>query len=150
MRSKRNTAFARDQRGTTLIVALMMLLVITLLGIASIRMSGSSMMVVGNMQARKFTENLAFQAIEETMSSIAPFNDRLLLVQPAQPALVTISVSPRSCVFSVPATGYSAVAALTPEDNIWEFAVTVDDSLTGARTRMVQGAKIRQLAGACQ
>jgi Tfp pilus assembly protein PilX len=140
----------RRERGHTLLIALVMLVVITLLGIAGIRMSGSSLMVVGNMQARKFTENLALQAIEETMSSIAPFNNRLQLVQPAQPAFVTISVSPRTCVFSVPAAGYSATAPLTPEDNVWEFAVTVDDNLTGARTRMVQGAKMRQLAGACQ
>lgn len=140
----------RRERGHTLLIALVMLVVITLLGIAGIRMGGSSLMVVGNMQARKFTENLALQAIEETMSSIAPFNNRLQLVQPAQPAFVTISVSPRNCVFSVPAAGYSAIAPLTPEDNVWEFAVTVDDNLTGARTRMVQGAKMRQLAGACQ
>jgi len=52
-------------------------------------------------------------------------------------------------VFSSPAAGYSAVATISPEDNIWEFDVRVTDSFTGAKTRMVQGTKIRQLSGAC-
>ena len=139
----------RTQQGTTLLVVLVMLVIITLLGITGIRMSGSNLLVVGNMQARKFTENLALQAIEQTMSSIAPFNNKTLAVTPAAPALTTITVSNRSCMFSAPAPGFSAVAMLTPEDNIWEFTVTVRDALTGARTVMTQGAKIRQLAGYC-
>lgn len=141
---------ASRQRGTTLLVVLVMLVAITLLGITGIRMSTSSLMVIGNMQSRKYTEGIALQAIEQTMSTIAPFNTPTLAVTPTPPSgLISIAVSNRTCMFSAPASGYSAVAALTPEDNIWEFTVTVTDSLTGARTVMTQGAKIRQLAGYC-
>jgi hypothetical protein len=56
-------------------MVLVMLVVITLFGIAGIRMSTSSLTVVGNMQARKFTENYARLAIEQIMNSIQPFNN---------------------------------------------------------------------------
>jgi len=137
------------QRGATLLVVLVMLVVITLLGIASIRMSSSSLLVIGNMQSRKFVENWALQGIEQVMNSIAPFNAPSSAVTVTVPSGVNIAVSNRTCQFSTPASGYSAIAAIVPEDNQWEFDVTVSDSFTGARTKMLQGVKIRQLAGSC-
>jgi len=139
----------KRQQGATLLVVLVMLVVITLLGIASIRISGSNLLVVGNMQSRKFVENYGLQAIEQVLNSIAPFNAPTSAVTVAAPAGLTVSVSNRTCTFSAPAPGTSAVSTIAPEDNNWEFSVTVTDSFTGARTSMVQGVKIRQLAGAC-
>ena len=139
----------KRQQGATLLVVLVMLVVITLLGIASIRISGSNLLVVGNMQSRKFVENYGLQAIEQVLNSIAPFNAPTSPVAVTAPAGLTVTVSNRTCTFSAPAPGTSAVSAIAPEDNNWEFSVTVTDSFTGARTSMVQGVKIRQLAGAC-
>ena len=139
----------KRQRGMTLLVVLVMLVVITLLGIASIRISGSNLLVVGNMQSRKLVENYGLQAIEQVMNSIAPFNAPTSAVAVTVPAGLAISVSNRTCTFSAPAAGTSAVSPIAPEDNNWEFSVSVSDSFTGARTTMVQGVKIRQLAGAC-
>jgi len=139
----------KRQQGATLLVVLVMLVVITLLGIASIRISGSNLLVVGNMQSRKFVENYGLQAIEQVLNSIAPFNAPTSAVAVAAPAGLTVSVSNRTCTFSAPAPGTSAVSTIAPEDNNWEFSVSVTDSFTGARTTMVQGVKIRQLAGAC-
>jgi hypothetical protein len=145
----------RRQEGTTLLVTLVMLVVITLLGIAAIRMSSSSLLIVGNMQAKRYVEDWGLQAIEQVLNSIAPFNSPAAPVQvtkpdgSALPAGVEITVSDRTCLFAAPAAGYSAVFSLAPEDNVWEFQVTVNDSFTGARSTMVQGARIRQLAGAC-
>ena len=145
----------KRERGVTLLVVLVMLVIITLLGIAAIRLSGSSMLVVGNMQARKFTENWAGQAIEQVLNNLNAFQvptSAVTVVAPgggSLPAGITAAVSNRTCVFSAPATGYSALATITPEDNTWEFSVTVTDSFTGSRTVMVQGARIRQLAGNC-
>lgn len=138
-----------SQKGATLFVVLVMLVVVTLLAIASIRMSGTSLLIVGNMQARRFVENNAQLAVEEVLNSIVPFNNPTLLVTVTAPAGLDVNVGERVCVQTSPATGYSAVAAISPEDNTWEFDVTVTDSFTGARTRMVQGTKIRQLSGAC-
>jgi Tfp pilus assembly protein PilX len=151
------------QRGTTLIVVLVMLVVLTLLAVAGMRMS---LQIVGNMQARRFFDNVAQQAIEDVMNSIAPFNVKdgavtlrsggATVSAPAgtavslpSPAGVQVTVSARTCLFSAPASGYSAVQPIVPEDNLWEFTVTVTDSFTQARTTMVQGSKIRQLALSC-
>ena len=166
------------QRGTTLVVVLVMLVVLTLLAVAGMRMSNSSLQIVGNMQARRFVENVASQTIEDVMNSIAPFNSPTANVtlrtggttvsaqttlvvpppgiQPApiytslpSPAGIKVAVYQRVCLFSVPAAGYSAVQPIVPEDNLWEFKVVVVDDFTQANTTMVQGAKIRQLAFSC-
>jgi len=138
-----------SQRGATLLVVLVMLIVLTLLAIASIRMSGTSMLIVGNMQARRFVENNAQLAVEEVLNSIGNFNNPTAPIAVTAPAGLTVAVGDRVCVQSSPAAGYSAVAPISPEDNTWEFDVTVTDSFTGARARMVQGTRIRQLSGAC-
>jgi type II secretory pathway pseudopilin PulG len=149
------------QRGATLLVVLVMLVVITLLGIAGIRMSTSSLTVVGNMQARKFTENHAQLAVEAVMNNIAPFNSPTGAITTSAgtgtdpmviysvPSGVGITVSDRTCIYSAAASGYSAVSSIAPEDNIWEYKVSVADSFTGAATKITQGAKIRQLSGSC-
>src|SRR5205085_3341698 len=64
----------RRERGATLLIVLVMLVVITLLAVAGMRMSNSSLQVVGNMQARKFAENVASQALEDVLNSVGPFN----------------------------------------------------------------------------
>ena len=156
----------RRERGATLLIVLVMLVVITLLAVAGMRMSNSSLQVVGNMQARKFAENVASQALEDVLNSIGPFNapngavtlrsggttvpaSPDVAVSLPSPAGVQVSVSARSCIYSAPAAGYSAVSAIAPEDNLWEFSVTANDTFTKATSTMVQGAKIRQLAGSC-
>jgi Tfp pilus assembly protein PilX len=152
----------RRQDGMTLIVVLVMLVVITLLAIAGMRMTNSSLLVVGNMQARKFVENNSLQIIEQMMSSIGPFNTPTTTFTCSSAAAgpdpqvlygmangITCNVTARTCQFSAPASGYSATSTVAPEDNIWEFDVTVDDTITGAHSKMKQGAKIRQLAGSC-
>jgi Tfp pilus assembly protein PilX len=137
------------QGGATLLVVLVMLVVMTLLGIASIRMSSTSLLIVGNMQARRFVENQAQLAVEQVLSSIDPFNNPTSVPVIAAPAGLTVTVGSRACVHSSPAAGYSAVAPISPEDNTWEFDVNVTDSFTGAKARMVQGTRIRQLSGSC-
>ena len=154
------------QRGATLIVVLVMLVVLTLLAVAGMRMSSSSLQIVGNMQARRFVENVAHQAVEDVMNSIVPFNSptgavtlrsggATVSASPGtaatlpSPAGVEVTVGARTCLFSAPASGYSAVQPIVPEDNLWEFSVSVRDTFTQATTSMVQGAKIRQLSGSC-
>jgi Tfp pilus assembly protein PilX len=139
----------QSQSGMTLLIALAMLVVITILGISAIRMTGSSMLVVGNMQWKRSTENIAMMAIEQTMNSSAPFANPTAPVTFTAPAGYTVTVGNRTCLRSTPASGYSALSAVAPEENIWEFTISVNDTITGAQSSMVQGAKIRQLAGSC-
>jgi len=140
----------KRERGATLLVVLVMLVVITLLGISGIKMGTASLQVVGNMQARKFTENWAQQASEQVMNTITPFNSPTAAVTiTGLPSGLTPTVTSRTCMYSAPASGYSAVSTIAPEDNIWEYEVTIVDTFTGARSHVVQGAKIRQLASSC-
>jgi hypothetical protein len=62
---------------------------------------------------------------------------------------MTITVSNRVCLGATPATGYSLAQQLVPEDDYWDFQVTVTDNVTGANTVVHQGAKIRMLANNC-
>ena len=157
----------KRQRGTTLLVVLVMLVVLTLLGIAGARMSSSSLQIVGNMQARKFVENYAEQAIEDVLNSVAPFNTPggavtlrnggatvaanpgAWVTLPPASLGIEVNVSARTCLYSAPAPGYSAVATLVPVDNLWEYSVATRDTVTKATASMVQGTKMRQLADSC-
>lgn len=57
------------QRGATLIVSLIMLLLITLLAVTSFRLGGSNLQIAGNMQQRKQGLAAAQSAVEQVVSS---------------------------------------------------------------------------------
>jgi Tfp pilus assembly protein PilX len=59
----------RSQRGATLFIALVMLVLITLLATSALNSSTMSLKVVGNMQARSEALNAAQHAIETVISS---------------------------------------------------------------------------------
>lgn len=59
----------RSQRGATLFIALIMLVLITLLAVSSLTSSTMSLKVVGNMQSRGEALNAAQEAIETVISS---------------------------------------------------------------------------------
>ena len=139
----------RAQRGITLLVVLIMLVVLTLFGIAGINVSTSNLQVVGNMQARKANEAVALQGVETVLSSIAPFNNPTAAVAFTPPTGYTATIANRVCLFATPAYGYSAVQPIVPEDTNWEVRVSVTDSVSGASTGITQGVKVRMLAGFC-
>lgn len=59
----------RSQRGATLLVALIMLVMITLFAISAFNTGTTNLKVVGNMQARSEALNVAQQAIETVVST---------------------------------------------------------------------------------
>lgn len=140
----------RRARGATLIVVLVMLIVLTLVGLSAINISSSNLKIVGNMQAKKNAEAVAWQASEFVMNSLSYFSNPTAAVPYVWPTgMTTSTISDRVCLFNAPATGYSAVIALAPEDNHWRYQVTVRDTLTNALVTIDQGAKVRMLAGNC-
>ncbi|HEU4851348.1 MAG TPA: hypothetical protein VFT37_04250 [Telluria sp.] len=75
MRATRNHPARRGrERGVTLIVALIMLVLITLLALTSFNIGKSNLQVVTNMQSKAEGEAAARQVIEETISSTRFFN----------------------------------------------------------------------------
>ena len=148
----------QPQRGATLLVVLVMLVMITLFVMSMIRLSSTNLKVVGNMQAQRALESAAQQAIEEKIGAIAFFNDAAGNTgQWAGNAAAitstvngyTVTISRPSCIFSLPATGYSATSNISPEDTNWEIVTSSTDPVTSAHTRIVQGVKIRLPAGNC-
>lgn len=140
--------FARKQRGATLIVSLIMLMVLTLFAVSAINLSSINLRIVGNMQAQKNMELVAQDAIERVLNSAAYFGPTAV-AQSFSIQGFDVDVTAPACVRSVPATGYSATSGISPEDNDWELIATVEDGLTGAALNLHQGVRIRMLAGNC-
>jgi Tfp pilus assembly protein PilX len=58
------------QQGATLVVGMIMLILISLLAVASFRLGKSDLLIVGNMQQRKQALSAAQQTIEQVISTI--------------------------------------------------------------------------------
>lgn len=154
----RNAACASRQRGMTLMVVLVMLVVITMFVMSMVRLSTTNLKVVGNMQAQRSLESAAQQAVEQKLSSITYFNDAInnTGTWPAGTNTVTstvngyvVNLARPVCVFSQPAEGNSATSSISPEDTQWELVTTSTDSITGASVQITQGIKMRLTAGSC-
>lgn len=135
------------QAGVVLVVSLLMLLVLSLLAVSAIGTSNTSLLIVNNMQSQQRAQALGQLGIERAISSIETFNN------PAQASLTidgeTVTVSKAECLAATPATGYSAVWELAPEDTTWEVTATVTEGASGARATVVQGVDTRLVAGSC-
>lgn len=69
-----NRGFAKKQRGVTLFVGLIMLILLTLLGISAFQSSNTNLKIVGNMQVRQETLAAAQTATEQVLSDPAFIN----------------------------------------------------------------------------
>lgn len=168
------TRTCRRQRGATLLVVLIMLVMVTLFVVSMIQLSGTNASVVGNMQAQKMVETEAAQAVEIATNKYDFFSDAinnqnawagnkttLTLAElwaaypPAgasgtTPAMQsTITISRPQCTFATTATGYSALSNVSPQDTAWDLQVNAVDSVTGAVTEIHQGIRMRLPAGSC-
>jgi Tfp pilus assembly protein PilX len=140
---------ARAQKGATLLVALIMLVMVTLFALTAVNISSVNLKIVGNMQSRQAVEMVATSAIEHTLSDVEYFYNSSSPVGFTAPEGMTVAVGNRQCLSAFPATGYSAVVAIAPEDTVWEVPVVVEDTLTNSTVTMTQGVGIRMLAGNC-
>jgi Tfp pilus assembly protein PilX len=63
------TSTVRRQRGSTLIIALIMLVLLTLFAITSLKTSKTNLLIVGNMQVKNEALNASQEAIEKVLST---------------------------------------------------------------------------------
>ena len=139
----------RKQRGATLVVGLVMLLVLTLLVVSSIRMSNTNLKVVGNMQVKGEAVAAAQQAIETLLSDVTNFytpaaHTTTVDINNDGTADYTVSVEVPVCLKLVPVDGYSnEFAESAPKDSYWDIKAVVTDTRTGASATIQQGAKVR-------
>jgi Tfp pilus assembly protein PilX len=144
-----NPRAIQRQRGATLLISLIMLVVLTLFAVSGFNLSSVNLRIAGNFQEQRTMEAVALQAIERVISTPAPFN-----VTPTPQTMTingyTVNVSAPQCNYFAAAKGYTKkVGELVPEDTDWEIRATVNDPASGAQATIVQGVRIRLLAGNC-
>lgn len=139
------------QRGATLIVALIMLLLFTLLVSGAFRLSGTNLQAVGNMQVRE--EGLA--AAEQAIEGIIPtdfidagtqtptidinndgVDDYNVVIQP--PACIKVSLAQATAQSSV------QLAALSSNtwNTVWEIVATATDQRTSTSVTIRTGIRV--------
>lgn len=175
----RPAPIARRERGMTLLVSLIMLMVITMFAVSMVRLSNTSMAAVANMQGQKVVETEALQAVEIAVGKFSFFDDVVANNGAGQNAWASsassisyatlwagytpagagttapatqssaITIARPQCVYSQRTTGYSALSENAPEDTYWNIQVVATDSFTGATTEMHQGIAMRLPYGNC-
>lgn len=140
----------RRQRGATLLISLIMLVVLTLFAVAGFNLSSVNLKIAGNFQNQKFMEAVALQAIEWVISTPTAFFPTPAAAQTITVAGYNVSISAPVCNYWKVAPGTSTVYGTpTPQDTDWEFRATVTDAVSGAQAAIVQGVRMRLPQGNC-
>lgn len=142
--------FRYRQSGATLFVTLIALIIVTLLALAAMRASSINLRIFGNVQASSEAEAAAQFAIDGMIAEISNFQNP----QPLPDLNVSIGgktyIVARqlpSCLNSMTAPGYSLLYSSPPVDQVWNFAATASDSISGANVTVHQGIKVRMPVG---
>lgn len=161
----------RRQKGITLFVAMIILLMVTLLAVSSFRASNTNLKVVSSMQGRQEAISSA-QAVIENVISLPYFSEEPAIVaatpqtvdinndgtadftvtlapvpaciraRPTTPAQLDLNnINDRKCLGSARA-GAGAIASFC-SDTIWEITANTSDRVTGAATSVRQGVALR-------
>lgn len=137
------------QRGMTLIVSLIMLIILTMFALGTMNLSNSNLKVVGNQQAQRAVDAAAMQALEQVASG-----SNIFKAPTAQTLTIdgfTVTVTAPVCKRSTPCSGCSKDISVTnlPEMDLFEVQASTTDSLTGATVSMRQGIDLMMLQGYC-
>jgi len=160
-----------SQRGVTLFVALVLLVMVTLLAVSSFRVSNTNLKVIASMQGKGEAQAAAQSAIEKVISNAAFAEDPQLVAstpiavdltgggkneysvtltpiptclkaRPTNPADLDITKpSDRPC-FGTALVGQANLATSCAE-TIWEITAVTKDTVTGAETLVRQGVSMR-------
>lgn len=150
----RDSRPGRSQSGATLVVALIMLTLITLLVVNAFTLSSSNLKAVGNMQARDEAIAAANQAIELVVSSSftdAPLAQELNVDMNKDGTTdYTVNIALPKCVRAIevpnPDKCEENLKALCAENNWyteWDLQATVGDTASGASVVVHQGVRVK-------
>lgn len=140
------------QRGITLFMGMMLLILITLMVTSAFMLSNTNLMAVGNMQVKQEATAAANLAIEQVMSSpftTAPAADRIEVdVNNDGVTDYVVSVSKPECIgTSVDTQGAKSSVMLPGMTNsswntLWDINAEVNDAKTGAKTMVNAGVRV--------
>lgn len=145
---------APGERGTTLLMALIMLVVLTLMAISAMQSSTSNMQITGNVQFKREAVAAAQQAIEQVISSTAfttaaPLPVTIDMNQDGAPDYtVTFSPAPRCSTYTavdltqpgLPLECYGSMGPLCYW-TLWDVTAVVTDVETKASVIIHQGVR---------
>jgi Tfp pilus assembly protein PilX len=140
-----------QQRGISLVMSLIMLVVLTMIAISATYSTSSSIRIVGNMQMQDEALTAAQAAIDKKLSSLNTFTtpasaDIEIDVNRDGATDYTVTVAAPVCMSSKPKSGYSAtMASSAPQQTTWDMSATVVNTSTGARVQVNQGVRIDML-----
>jgi Tfp pilus assembly protein PilX len=142
------TTSGTRQKGMTLVVGLIMLVVITLFVVSAIRLSTANLRTVGNMQARSEAAAASQRAIEDIMSSTAAFTAPDDVASPVTVDVnsteYSVEIPTPVCVQSEPVTGNSYDnSGLALQDTYWDVEATATNDASGASVTTHQGVRVR-------
>lgn len=143
--------FPQRQRGLTLVIALIFLVILTLFAVSGVNTGIVNLRTANNQQMMVEAEFAAQQQIEVVLNSVAPFESVA-----ASPTTTNVDVNgdgyndftvvtqPPKCLSIQPAAGYSyEFAASAPKDTVWEVVAAASDNVFGTSVTLRQGVKIR-------
>jgi Tfp pilus assembly protein PilX len=142
------------QRGVTLFVSLVLLVLITLMVTTAFTLSNTNLKSVGNMQTRNEAISAANKAIEQVISSsftttpaaevinVDINNDSTTdyIVSIATPVCIRSSIDAPSNLSSV--TLPITMTSSSSWNTLWEIEAVVNDALTGAKTTVRSGTRV--------
>lgn len=145
----------RAQRGATLIVGLIMLVLLTLVVTSAFMLSTGNLKAVGNMQSRNEAIAAANKAIEQVLSSPftnAPSAEQIVVdvdndpntpnysVEIATPVCIRATVASPSAPSSLSlGTGMSSASSW---NTVWDVVADVNDAVSGASVHVRQGVRV--------
>lgn len=150
MRSPRTSQ--QRQRGTTLLIALIFLVILTLFAVSGMNTGVINLRTANNAQLMVEAEYAAQQQIEGVLNAVTPFVASALAAATVTNVDVNgdsytdfvVTTQPPICLSIVPAPGYSyEFAASAPKDTVWQVTASAADSTFGAQATVRQGVKIR-------
>lgn len=143
---------AYRQRGATLIVGLIMLLLFTLMISTTFMLSSTNLKAVGNMQSRNealAAANMAINLMMSTAFTTAPAADTVNVdlnndgtddyqVELAQPQCVQASLA----AATAPSSVTLATMSRSTWNTVWEIRASVSDPVSGAATVVRTGVRV--------
>lgn len=134
--------------GFVLIITLIIMIALSLMSIPAFRVAMVNLQIINNAHDRDILQSKVSRAIERMVHDESGNN----YIMPTA-SIITIDgqdiiINKPSCVATKPATGYSVDDEIPPEDTIWEVTAT-GQSKRGSSVSILQGLRIRMLAGSC-
>ncbi len=149
----KQVASRQSQRGITLFVGLIMLVLITLMVTSAFTLSTTNLKSVGNMQAKDEAVAAANQAIEQVLSSAfttAPTAEEINVdINNDGTADYVASIAQPVCVRAAPQAvlarssgSLPAMQGVNTFNTIWDIQATVENAKTGAKTIVQAGTRV--------